>query len=89
MQLAFPSGGSYSICKTTQECASDTERFCDFNVLIISCLSLLLRDSGRPGTLQLLYKQEAGDTEGPLYVAGQRGAGFCSVPFVLGLAKEK
>ena len=74
----FPSGGSYSICKATQECASDTERFCDSLVLIVSCLSLLFCDSGRPGKLQLFYKQEAEDMEGPLYRGGEC-AGFCSV----------
>ena len=69
----FPSGSNYSICKTTQECASDTERLCDAIVLIINYLSLLFCDSGRLGKLQLFYKQEAGDMEGPLYLGGNWG----------------
>ena len=43
-------------------------RYCDSTDLIISCLSLVLCDSGRPGRLQILYKQEAGDMDGPLYL---------------------
>ena len=42
---SFPSGGSYGICKTTQECASDMEGFRDSLVLIINCLSSLFCDS--------------------------------------------
>ena len=49
-----------------------THSECDSIVLILSCLSLLFRDSGKPGRLQLFYKQEAGEMEEP--------AGFCSVP---------
>ena len=73
----------------TQECASDTEGFCDSIVLLINCLSLLFCDSGKPGKFQLFYKQEAGDMEGPWYCAGLVGGGcmallgFISVKMLL------
>ena len=77
MKLAFPSGGSYYICKVTQEIASDTEP--DSIVLIINCCNLFFCDSGRPRRFQPFYKQEAGDVQGPLYLRQGYGAGFCSV----------
>lgn len=40
MQVPFSSGGSYSICKSSQECASDTGS-CDSVVLIVKCLLVL------------------------------------------------
>ena len=60
----FSSGDSYTICKTIQACASDTERFCDSLVLIINCLSLIFCDSGKPERLWLFYKQEVGARRG-------------------------
>ena len=45
-------------------------RFWDSLILIINCLILLFRDSGRPGRLQLFYKWEAGYSEGLLYLGG-------------------
>ena len=69
----LPLGDSYSICKVTQECASDTERVCDSIVLIINCLSLLFCDSGRLRRLQLFYKQEAGDIGRAFVLGGRRG----------------
>lgn len=39
---------------------------CGSIVLISSCLSLLLCDSGRPGRLQVFSKKEAGQIERPL-----------------------
>ena len=73
----------------TQECASDTEGFCDSIVLLINCLSQLFCDSGRPGEFQLFYRQEAGDMEGPLYRVGLAGGdcmallGFISIKILL------
>ena len=40
----FPSGGSYSICKTTQEYTLDTESVT--TVLIINCLVLYQKTKG-------------------------------------------
>ena len=69
MQLAFPSGGSYSTCKMTQECASDTERFCNSIVLIINCLSLLFWET-------LSFLQIRGRGRGGAFVLGDtRGSG--------------
>ena len=70
MRLAFPSDSSYSTCKTTQECSSDPERFCASVILIINCLRLLFCDSGRLGTFQLFYKQEAVGEGGTLSWGG-------------------
>lgn len=41
---------------------------CDSIIFIITCLILLFSGSGKPWRLQLFYKQEAGDTEGPSYL---------------------
>ena len=71
----FPSGGSSSICKTTQECASDTERFWDSIGLLLNCSSPLFCDSGRPGRLELFYRQ----------TLGVPTAGLCSVSLTLWL----
>lgn len=48
--------------------------------LIISCLILLFCDSGRPGRLQLFYKQESGGME---RLCTWGAAEFCCVPLLL------
>ena len=60
------------------ECASDTEGFRDFIVPVTNCLSLLFCDTGGPGIPQLLYKQEIGDMERPLYYLRRPQQGGCS-----------
>lgn len=63
----------YSVCKATQEYASDT--VCDSIVLVISCLSLLLYDSGGSmGDFSLLQMREKMEKmEGPLNLRGGEG----------------
>ena len=62
------------IYRTAQECAADTESFCDSIFLIIICLNVLFCDSGRPGRSQLSYKQKTGDVQGPLYLRESLGS---------------
>lgn len=72
-----PSGSNYSVCKATQEYASDT--VCDSIVLVISCLSLLLYDSGGgmgDFSLSTNEGEDGEDVEGPLYLRGGEGAGI-------------
>ena len=82
MQSALSSGGSYSICKTTQECASDTEGFGDSVILVINCCNLLPVTQGGLGDFSFSTNKRQG--HGGAFVLGGGGgvAGFYLVPWV-------
>ena len=56
---------SYNICKTTQKCVSETERFYDCIVLIINYLSLLFCDSGDLRNLNFSTNKRQGGWRDP------------------------